>query len=275
LFILPVSGIVPFGYQFFSTVADRYAYLAMLGPAFAVSFALTEISGFMACRAVCSTCAVGLCLMSFVSAKQAATWRNTQTLFAHAAAINPGDWLPHNQLGMSYLRQQNFPAAERQFRMVVTLGPVDSRFWVSLGQSVEQQKRYPEAAYYFSQALTISPGFSNALYFRAQCEAMTNQPALAVADYTAAIPGLPPTTYADNELAMEFGAMGRYSDAATEFAKTVHLHPDYLPAYYFLAMTDTKLGNHKAAQQAAETALAINPNYTPVMPYVSVASAHP
>jgi len=35
---LPISGIVPFIFQIFSTVADRYLYLSMMGPAIAVGF---------------------------------------------------------------------------------------------------------------------------------------------------------------------------------------------------------------------------------------------
>src|SRR5205823_5816266 len=36
--LLPVLGLVPFDFQVYSTVADHYAYLAMLGPALAVAW---------------------------------------------------------------------------------------------------------------------------------------------------------------------------------------------------------------------------------------------
>jgi hypothetical protein len=43
--LIPVIGIVPFTFQYFSTVADRYVYLAMLGPALAVAAVLARLEG--------------------------------------------------------------------------------------------------------------------------------------------------------------------------------------------------------------------------------------
>ncbi len=40
--VLPVSGLVPFTFQYISTVADRYLYLSMLGPALALAWFLSE-----------------------------------------------------------------------------------------------------------------------------------------------------------------------------------------------------------------------------------------
>ena len=40
--LLPVLGLIPFDFQHYSTVADRYAYLAMLGPAIALAWGLTR-----------------------------------------------------------------------------------------------------------------------------------------------------------------------------------------------------------------------------------------
>ncbi len=36
--LLPVLGLVPFAFQAYSTVADRYVYIAMLGPALALAW---------------------------------------------------------------------------------------------------------------------------------------------------------------------------------------------------------------------------------------------
>ena len=40
--VLPVLGLVPFYFQIISTVADRYIYLAMLGPALALAWFLSR-----------------------------------------------------------------------------------------------------------------------------------------------------------------------------------------------------------------------------------------
>ena len=43
--LLPVLGLVPFTFQEWSTVADRYMYLAMLGAALAVGTLLARLPG--------------------------------------------------------------------------------------------------------------------------------------------------------------------------------------------------------------------------------------
>src|SRR2546427_6732167 len=40
--VLPVSGLIPFDFQRVSTVADRYLYLSMLGPAMAAASLLAR-----------------------------------------------------------------------------------------------------------------------------------------------------------------------------------------------------------------------------------------
>ena len=40
--LLPNLGLVPFAFQAFSTVADRYMYIALLGPAFALAWGLVQ-----------------------------------------------------------------------------------------------------------------------------------------------------------------------------------------------------------------------------------------
>ena len=40
---LPVLGLVPFAFQAYSTVADRYMYIAMLGPALALAWGLAQV----------------------------------------------------------------------------------------------------------------------------------------------------------------------------------------------------------------------------------------
>ena len=42
--LLPVLGFIPFGFQHYSTVADRYMYTAMLGPALALAWGLAQLA---------------------------------------------------------------------------------------------------------------------------------------------------------------------------------------------------------------------------------------
>jgi len=83
--LLPVLGLVPFAYQYFSTVADRYVYLPMLGAAIAAAWVLARFGNRVVWCAVGAVFAV-LMSMSFL---QAGTWKDTDTLYARALSLNP------------------------------------------------------------------------------------------------------------------------------------------------------------------------------------------
>ncbi|MEW5736966.1 MAG: tetratricopeptide repeat protein [Thermodesulfobacteriota bacterium] len=80
----PVSGIVPFVFQRISTVADRYLYFSMLGPALGVALFFSQKK--KAWIRAAFLCALGfygvLCLF------QARTWEDENSLYFHALLVN-------------------------------------------------------------------------------------------------------------------------------------------------------------------------------------------
>ena len=270
-FLLPNSGLVPFAYQNFSTVADRYVYFAMLGPSLALAFGLNAIKATNVERAFLCLTSGTLAILMFAASTQSLVWRNTQTLFTRVLLVNNSDWLPYDQLADYYLRHTDYLAAEKDYRVVAVRAPADAKFLVGLGQSIQGQKRYTEAGVCYDRALKLNPNCAAALYYRAQCESLTGETGQAVADYRASVNLLPGTSYADYELAMLLGSLGRYRESAMEFDRTIQLHPDFLSAYYYLALTFSKSGEPKLAAEVAQAALTRNPNYSCVFPFVSVA----
>ena len=82
--LLPVLGLVPFAYQRFSTVADRYAYLAMIAPSLAMAWILARF-GRPASWFVATLLLAGLAVLSHV---QATRWQNNESLYLHAIQVN-------------------------------------------------------------------------------------------------------------------------------------------------------------------------------------------
>jgi protein O-mannosyl-transferase len=83
--LLPVLGLIRFAFQYYSTVADRYVYLSMLGVAMAAAWALAQYRN----RIVWCAAAAVLVLLISLSFRQAGVWKNTDTLYAHALSLNP------------------------------------------------------------------------------------------------------------------------------------------------------------------------------------------
>ncbi len=116
--LLPVLGLVPFHFQQFSTVADRYMYPAMLGPAFAAAWLIARG------RWPLAFVALGVLLpTSYLTWQQAATWRDSEALFHHALEINPRSVPSHTNLGVMCQRAEDATRAEQHYRAALEINP--------------------------------------------------------------------------------------------------------------------------------------------------------
>jgi hypothetical protein len=99
----PVLGLTPFLFQVYSTVADRYVYLSLLGPALVLAWVLQKLPPRLAI-----TMAIALLLCFGVrSAIQVTTWAETHVLMEHTLAINPRSFIARNVLAAELIRQSH------------------------------------------------------------------------------------------------------------------------------------------------------------------------
>lgn len=123
LAIAPVLGFTPFLYQQFSTTADHYLYLAMLGPALIAGSCIARWKGRIAVR--CAS--VALLLLGIASVRQTQVWQSSTALFTHALTITPSSTLVMNNLGHGYLVEDRFAEAQALFERVLALEPNNLR----------------------------------------------------------------------------------------------------------------------------------------------------
>jgi len=154
--VLPMLGLTAFVFQYYSTVADRYVYLAMLGPALVLAAALARWPG----KPLQIPTAIVLLTLAVLSYQQAGVWADSQTLAAHGLAMNPNSFAALTIRGATYPRQylqavtDGDPAAvqrilamaESDARRYLTLNALNPIGYEQLVWTLEKQKRYPEAA---------------------------------------------------------------------------------------------------------------------------------
>jgi tetratricopeptide (TPR) repeat protein len=117
--ILPISGLFTFEFQMYSTTADHYLYMAMLGPAIALAFALREFDRPFV-RAIAAVALLALGARSFV---QAGVWKDDVTLFSHAIRVNPHSFLSHHNLGSTYFLAGDYDRALQEFEAATAINP--------------------------------------------------------------------------------------------------------------------------------------------------------
>jgi hypothetical protein len=83
--LLPTIGIVPFDFQHYSTVADRYAYPAMLGVGIAAAFIVCRL----ATRATIPIALALLACLGVLSIRQSRHWQDDWHVAAYTLKTNP------------------------------------------------------------------------------------------------------------------------------------------------------------------------------------------
>lgn len=159
--LAPVLGFIPFLFQTFSTVADRYAYLALLGPAIALAWAaqawLTGPSRLpLAASCLC------MVLLAGTSVRQSRNWRNAIALNERALRVNPGSFLGACNLGaaiidVALVEPDRLPEALPLLERAVTARPGHVNANLSMGIALDKLGRLDEATPFYEAVLSRWP----------------------------------------------------------------------------------------------------------------------
>ena len=105
--VLPVLGLTKFDFQHHSTVADRYVYLAMLGPALLLAFAVRKGG-----RTPVVIAGLLLLMLAVRSHVQSYAWKNGESIFHATLAMNADSLIANRGLGLIALSRGRRAEAE-------------------------------------------------------------------------------------------------------------------------------------------------------------------
>ena len=163
--LLPTLGLTPFVFQVYSTVADRYLYLALLGPALGLAWGLSLLSQTPWSRAqlaAWSGCAAFLLLLGLGSRMQTRCWQNSLPLFEQALRVNPQSWGTYNNLGAVALDRGQPGDALAFLTEAVRLRPDDAEAHANRGIALLETRKTLEAAAEFRAAIFLKPDYARA-----------------------------------------------------------------------------------------------------------------
>jgi superkiller protein 3 len=303
--LLPVSGWIPFFFQGYSTVADRYVYLAIIGPALAVGWAVCRVQSV---KLVLVTTALCLALLGWRSAQQAGIWHDTMALFTHALHVNPQSALAHSKLGTVFAQQERYAEAIAHYAQALQLNPhyatvynnlglvlfqqgkpaeamahytkalqLKSDFTAAyshLGFALADQGRVEEAIAQYRQALQLNPEAAEVHYNLGNVLRRQGQLEQAISHYTQAIQLRPAWAEAHNNLGSSLVDAGRFSEAITHYQQALTYQPDFAEVHNNLG--DALLKQHHAAEamQHFYTALQLRPGWAEAYYNFGVAAIH-
>jgi tetratricopeptide (TPR) repeat protein len=295
ILLLPVLGLVQAGIQ---ARADRYTYLALIGPVLVVVWRLADwlderAAGATARRlvAAASVCLVIGCAVA--ARAQLAVWRDPISLYRHAIAVEPNNFMMHYNLGTQLNGAKRYDDALAAFRRAEEIHPSYSWTKRAIGEELERRGRLDDALPYYRETVRILPG--EATHQRVLADALlaggdaagaiehyrlalalapdegkthnnygnallaAGDVAGARAAYERALALDPSQSAAHGNLAARLEADGRWEEALVHRRESVRLAPDSADARQALAVTELRLGDEAAALATLREAARLAP----------------
>jgi tetratricopeptide (TPR) repeat protein len=146
-------------------------------------------------------CGALLLLLTVLTSRQAADYRNLTTLYTATLKKNPSCWMAQYNLGIV----------------------------------LSEQDKADEAIAHYRQAVALRPEYAEAHYNLARLLAERGQLDDAIVHYDSALQVNPADAEAHNNLGVTLFGMGRVDDAVKHYRRALELHPDYAEASCNLA----------------------------------------
>lgn len=168
IMLLPVIGIVQIGLQ---SHADRYTYLPQIGVYIAVTWTIASLVRSRLLLA--SGAAVLLSLCSALAFRQTQFWRDSRTLWTHAAAVARDNEVAENNLGMLDAHDGRLDDAIRHYEQAIRIqtGRGAARYSLTLAlaennlaTALARKGDSEQAVVHYMRAVELRPDYSDAFY---------------------------------------------------------------------------------------------------------------
>jgi len=192
--LVPVIGFVQIGRQ---AIADRYAYLSMVGVLIIAAWCLAKLP-----KPVLAS-AAGVVILANGAAAWAQThyWKDTVALWQHALDVMPGNYFAHYALANELGSQGKHDEAISHLLESIRLSPNYAEAHYNLGVELVNVRKWNEASAQFYETIRLDPAHASA----------------------------------HNNLANILLQQGRLGEAIAEYNEALRISPDYLDARSNLA----------------------------------------
>jgi tetratricopeptide (TPR) repeat protein len=243
--MLPVLGFVKFYFQFYSTVADRYLYLSMFGPAIVVTGLLRRQPGesarggrarFLNVRVIGSLAVLAaLAVLSWI---QAGVWTSDARLFQQALAVNPSSIAANQTLGFLAAQdaQQNTDSPVRKNQLLAL------------------------ALRYDNAAIAVNYDNPRAHFNRGNLLLRMGHPDQSLTDYASAAGRFDDEAELQNNWGVACLQMNQNQEALKHFYHATELDAHFADAFANAGTAFLHLGDLAQARNQFAQALALNPN---------------
>jgi len=258
--LAPVIGLVQISAQ---AMADRYAYLPLIGIYFAVAWGAADLAARRPRWRPVLVAGSVLVLAAFAAVAwfQVGTWRDSRTLYEHALRNTSRNFAAHHNLGVLFEEQDDLERALSHYQAAVAIHPSYAEGHYSLGH-LHQRMGDPEAAREsYEQALRIRPGYTKARNNLGNVLARLGRHDEAGALLEETLRDAPESAQAHNNLGVTLAGQGKLDEAAARYEQALRIDPGYAEAYNNLGLVRSDQGRLEEAAEQFEQAIRSDPDY--------------
>ena len=255
--LLPVIGLIQTGSQ---ARADRYTYIPMIGLTIALVWGLSEIlEPWPRIQVALATAVVAACFT--LTWFQVQTWRDDISLYRHAIAVVPDNYLARFNLAAAMEAQGRTDDAVAQLREAVRVRPYYVPARAELGQLLAVEGHPDEALRELQTAVKLRPDDAIARFRLGSVLGSLGRVNEAEEQFAQAIRLQPDNADAHYNLGLALAQQGRLQEAAREFDATLRLRSDDADAHFNLGITLARLGRIDDAITQFSEALRVRPDF--------------
>jgi hypothetical protein len=163
--LIPVIGFITLGWHL---IADRYAYLPLIGIFVIIAWGVPELLKEWHYRKNVLKASAGILILTLMPITwiQVSHWKSSITVFKHAIKVTdkkyPGSPVVHNNLGAALRREGRNSEAISHYKMAIKLNPDFVLAHNNLGIALVAEGKNEEAISHYKMAIKIKPDYAEA-----------------------------------------------------------------------------------------------------------------
>jgi len=163
--LIPVIGFITLGQHL---IADRYAYLPLIGIFVIIAWGVPELLKEWHYRKNVLKASAGILILTLMPITwiQVSHWKSSITVFKHAIKVTdkkyPGFSVVHNNLGSALFAKQKIEEAISHYKMAIKLKPGYAVAHNNLGIALVAEGKNEEAISHYKTAIGLKPDFAAA-----------------------------------------------------------------------------------------------------------------
>jgi tetratricopeptide (TPR) repeat protein len=262
--LIPMIGLVQVGIQ---AMADRYAYIPLLGIFVIVTWGAADLIGrwhVPAAAAAVGTCAV-LLTLGLALHRQAGFWSDNVTLWTHTLEITKGNFIAEDNLATALVAEGAVEAAQPHLQRARLLRPDDPTSSFNIATYEQGHANYQAALEDYARVLQFTKDpywVTMARVNSGYAHYSMKRYGEAKQDFEAALTEQRGNSAAYRGLGLVAQRAGEIAQATEDYERAVEIEPS--PLGYLLLAQALETGGDRAAARAAQSQAArMTPDLNP------------